>query len=100
MGDDQLTLNPEHPLTGCLVGRGGTNFVVHVVVELVEPDQTVLVAVGVTGLQTRDQRIREHRRPALGGVGQFVALEGVLHRARRRDHCSATSAELGLDPDA
>jgi len=60
-GDDQLALDPERPLARRLVRRGGPDFVVDVVVELVERDQAVLVAVGLAGLKAGHQRAGEDR---------------------------------------
>ena len=98
--DDELALNAEGPLSRRLIRCRGPYLVIDVVVELVERYHAILVAVGVTGLQTFDERAREHRRRQLVCVGQFVALECVLHSARRCDHRAPAAAELRLYSDS
>ena len=77
-GDVQLPLHAEGPLAGRLVRGGRPHLVVDVVIKLVQPDQAVLVPVGLPGLQPLHQCAGEHRRCRLGRIG---CLEGVLHRA-------------------
>jgi hypothetical protein len=67
----------------------------HIVVQLIERDPAVLVAVRLAGRHALDQRRGKHGRAPARLVGQPVALEGVLHRTGGGDHrATATAAQL------
>ncbi|HEX2411132.1 MAG TPA: hypothetical protein VHJ39_08195 [Solirubrobacteraceae bacterium] len=83
-----------------LAGRELPDAVVDVVIELLDGDQPVLIAIGPSGLEPLDDGVREVR--GLLRAGDLVTLEGVLHRARRGDHRdpAAVPLELARDVDA
>src|SRR5215472_17646089 len=93
----QVALDAICPLTRRLVRRALPNPVEDVVVELVQANVAVLVTVGLTRLEAVDQSASEDRRLFLMTVGQMVAFEGILHRARRGDHRPTATTEPLLD---
>ena len=90
-GQVQLALEL-HVAAGRLLWVALPDPVVHVVVELVQRDESVFVAVGLAAGEALHQGRGEHRRLLLVLIGEAVPLEGVLHRARCRDHRPATTA--------
>ncbi len=80
----QLALQVEAPARG-LVRVLVADPVEDVVVQLVQRDLAVLVAIGVPGDQALHQGVGEDRRLWPGLFGQLVTLEGVLHRGGRGD---------------
>ena len=81
-----------------LVGGDLADLLADVVVELLDRDAVVLVAVGLARLEPLDDGGREHGRVA--GPRQLLALERVLHRARRGEDHAAVAAEVVVEVDA
>jgi hypothetical protein len=76
--DVEVALNVEGPLARRLVRRRLADAVVDVVVELVDRDQAVSVAVGLAALEPMDDRRGEDRRVCI--ALPVLPFEGVLHR--------------------
>ena len=94
--DVQLPLQvAEH--VRALVRRDLADLLADVVVELLDRDAVVLVAVGLAGLEPLDHGGREDGRVAV--PRQLVPLERVLHRARRRQDHAAVAAEVVVEVD-
>ena len=92
--DDDLALLSERPFAWRLLGRVVEHVVVDVVVELVDRDLAVFVAVGGAAAEPFDQVVREQR--VLDLADDLVAFPGVLRRVGRgQDDAPAAGAFEG-----
>ena len=90
--DDDLALLAECPFARRLLGRLVEDVVVDVVVELVDRDLSVLVAVGGAAAQAFDQVVGEER--ILDVADHLIALPRVLRRVGGRQHDAAAAGPL------
>ena len=92
LGDDDLPLLAERPLARRLLGRVVEDVLVDVVVDLVDRDLPVLVAIGGSAAQAFDQVVREER--VLDVADHLVALPGVLRRVGCGQHDASAAGAL------